>query len=156
MTTEFVSKFNNLPDDIIDIVYSKVVYSQPKNLLDEIEKYGKNREYLYYLKKIEDETLYQCLHDLSVVYLLLKENKTPYSCDPEQLSDISQIELDKILFSVYNTDMGLYDSYNAHDIIYYMIMDMDDYYIEKIVQPIVASIINDEMDILGYTTYSGV
>lgn len=156
MTTEFVSKFNNLPDDIIDIVYSKVVYSQPKNLLDEIEKYGKNREYLYYLKKIEDETLYQCLHDLSVVYLLLKENKTPYSCDPEQLSDISQIELDKILFSVYNTDMGLYDSYNAHDIIYYMIMDMDDYYIEKIVQPVVASIINDEMDILGYTTYSGV
>ena len=156
MTTKFVNKFNNLPDDIIDIIYSKVVYSQPKNLLDEIEKYGKNREYLYYLKKIEDETLYQCLHDLSVVYLLLKENKTPYSCDPEQLSDISQIELDKILFSVYNTDMGLYDSYNANDIIYYMIMDMDDYYIEKIVQPVVASIINDEMDILGYTTYSGV
>lgn len=156
MTTKFVNKFNNLPDDIIDIVYSKVVYSQPKNLLDEIEKYGKNREYLYYLKKIEDETLYQCLYDLSVVYLLLKENKTPYSCDPEQLSDISQIELDKILFSVYNTDMGLYDSYNAHDIIYYMIMDMDDYYIEKIVQPVVASVINDEMDILGYTTYSGV
>lgn len=156
MTTKFVNKFNNLPDDIIDIVYSKVVYSQPKNLLDEIEKYGKNREYLYYLKKIEDETLYQCLYDLSVVYLLLKENKTPYSCDPEQLSDISQIELDKILFSVYNTDMGLYDSYNAHDIIYYMIMDMDDYYIEKIVQPVVATVINDEMDILGYTTYSGV
>jgi|SaaInlV_125m_DNA_1040241.scaffolds.fasta_scaffold69807_2 hypothetical protein len=156
MTTKFVNKFNNLPDDIIDIIYSKVVYSQPKNLLDEIEKYGKNREYLYYLKKIEDETLYQCLHDLSVVYLLLKEDKTPYSCDPEQLSDISQIELDKILFSVYNTDMGLYDSYNANDIIYYMIMDMDDYYIEKIVQPVVASIINDEMDILGYTTYSGV
>lgn len=156
MTTKFVNKFNNLPDDIIDIVYSKVVYSQPKNLLDEIEKYGKNREYLYYLKKIEDETLYQCLQDLSVVYLLLKENKTPYSCDPEQLSDISQIELDKILFSVYNTDMGLYDSYNANDIIYYMIMDMDDYYIEKIVQPVVASVINDEMDILGYTTYSGV
>jgi hypothetical protein len=156
MTTKFVNKFNNLPDDIIDIIYSKVVYSQPKNLLDEIEKYGKNREYLYYLKKIEDETLYQCLYDLSVVYLLLKENKTPYSCDPEQLSDISQIELDKILFSVYNTDMGLYDSYNAHDIIYYMIMDMDDYYIEKIVQPVVASIINEEMDILGYTTYSGV
>lgn len=156
MTTKFVNKFNNLPDDIIDIVYSKVVYSQPKNLLDEIEKYGKNREYLYYLKKIEDETLYQCLYDLSVVYLLLKENKTPYSCDPEQLSDISQIELDKILFSVYNTDMGLYDSYNANDIIYYMIMDMDDYYIEKIVQPVVATVINDEMDILGYTTYSGV
>ena len=156
MTTKFVNKFNNLPDDIIDIIYSKVVYSQPKNLLDEIEKYGKNREYLYYLKKIEDETLYQCLYDLSVVYLLLKENKTPYSCDPEQLSDISQIELDKILFSVYNTDMGLYDSYNAHDIIYYMIMDKDDYYIEKIVQPVVASIINEEMDILGYTTYSGV
>ena len=156
MTTEFVSKFDNLPDDIIDIVYSKVVYPQPKNLLEEIQKYGKNREYIYYLKKIEDDTLYQCLYDLCVVFLLLKENKTPYSCDPEQLSHNSLIQLDEIIFSVYNNDMGLYDIYNAHDIIYYIIMRMDDYYIEKIVQPVVATVINDEMDILGYTTYGGV
>lgn len=150
MTSEFVSKFNNLPDDIIDIVYSKVVYPQPKNLLYEIKKYGKNREYLYYLKKIEDNILYQCLYDLCVIYLLLKENKTPYSCDPEQLSHNSLIELDEIIFSVYNNDMGI------HDMIYYIIMQMDDYYIEKIVQSVVASVINDEMDILGYTTYKGV
>ena len=84
-----------------------------------------------------------------------KENKTPYSCDPEQLSHNSLIQLDEIIFSVYNNDMGLYDIYNAHDIIN-IIMRIDDYYIEKIVQPVVATVINDEMDILGYTTYGGV
>ena len=41
-----------LPDDIIDNIYSKVIFEQPKNLLDEIIKYGKNREYLYYLNKV--------------------------------------------------------------------------------------------------------
>ena len=76
-----------LPDDIIDNIYSKVIFEQPKNLLNEIIKYGKNREYLYYLNKYDDDIIIECVYDLCIVYILIKSNITPCSCDSEQLSE---------------------------------------------------------------------
>ena len=54
MLSTLIEKF---PDDIIDKIYSKVIFKQPKNLLNEIIKYGSIREYLYYLNKVDNDIL---------------------------------------------------------------------------------------------------
>ena len=59
-----INRIKELPDDIIDKIYSKVIFEQPTNLLDEIIKYGENREYLYYLNKTDNDILLECLYDL--------------------------------------------------------------------------------------------
>jgi len=144
-----------LPDDIIDNIYSKVIFEQPKNLLDEIIKYGKNREYLYYLNKADDDIIIECVYNLCVVYILIKSNITPCSCDSEQLSETNLIELEKLINETYDYN-GIFNSKYAYDIIYYIIMNIDDYYTEKIAEPLISIIKLDELDNLGYLTYSGV
>lgn len=148
-------RIEELPDDIIENIYSKVIFEQPKNLLDEIIKYGKNREYLYYLNKADDNIILECLYDVCVVYILIKSNKTPYSCDKDQLSDTNLIELEKLINETYDY-YGIFNSKYAYDIIYYIIMNIDDYYTEKIVEPLISTIKLDELDNLGYLTYNGV
>lgn len=148
-------RIEELPDDIIDTIYSKVTFEQPKNLLDEIIKYGKNREYLYYLNKADDDIILECLYDVCIVYILIKSNKTPYSCDRDQLSDTNLIELEKLINETYDY-YGIFNSKYAYDIIYYIIMNIDDYYTEKIVEPHIAVIKLDELNNLGYLTYNGV
>ena len=132
-------RIEELPDDIIENIYSKVIFEQPKNLLDEIIKNGKNREYLYYLKKADDDIILECLYDLCVVYILIKSDKTPYSCDRDQLSDTNLIELEKLINETYDY-YGIFNSKYAYDIIYYIIMNIDDYYTEKIVEPLIPTI----------------
>jgi len=38
MSSAFEKLFDNMPDDIKDMVYEKVLYTQPKELLEEIRK----------------------------------------------------------------------------------------------------------------------
>lgn len=150
-----LTKIHELPDDIIDKIYSKVIYEQPKNLLDEIIKYGKNREYLYYLNKADNDIILECLYDLSVIYILIKSNITPYSCNPEQLSNKNLIELEKLINSTYDNN-GIFDVIYAYNIIYNIIMNIDNYYSEKIIEPYISIIKLDELNNLGYLTYNGV
>ena len=72
--TNMFLHIDEFPDDIIDIIYSKIVFKQPKNLLNEIIKYGENREYLYYLNRLDDDLLYDCLYDIVIIYLLICDN----------------------------------------------------------------------------------
>ena len=149
-----VDNIHLLPDDIIDKIYSKVLYTQPKNLLNEIIKYGENRENIYYLNKLDDDMLYECLNDFLVISLLFEENKTPYSCDPEQLSDTSTIKLEKILNNItYGEE---FDISIAFKIIQNIIMNTDIYYTNNVLEPYISIIKNDEMMSLGYLTYNGV
>lgn len=150
-----LTKIHELPDDIIDKIYSKVIYEQPKKLLDEIIKYGKNREYLYYLNKADNDIILECLYDLSVIYILIKSNITPYSCNPEQLSNKNLIELEKLINSTYDNN-GIFDVIYAYNIIYNIIMNIDNYYSEKIIEPYISIIKLDELNNLGYLTYNGV
>ena len=89
------------------------------------------------------------------MYILIKSNITPCSCDSEQLSERNLIELEKLINETYDYN-GIFNSKYAYDIIYYIIMNIDDYYTEKIVEPLISIIKLDELDNLGYLTYSGV
>lgn len=150
-----INRIQELPDDIIDKIYSKVIFEQPKKLLDEIIKYGENREYLYYLNKVDNDILLECLYDLCVIYILIKSDMTPYSCDPEQLSDKNLIELENLINNTYNY-YGIFNPKYAYDIIYNIIMEIDYYYVEKVIEPHIAVIKLDELNNLGYLTYNGV
>tara|TARA_B110000259_G_C14027843_1_gene405398 strand:+ start:4131 stop:4589 length:459 start_codon:yes stop_codon:yes gene_type:complete len=147
--------FEELPDDIIDIIYSKIIYKKPKNLLDQIIKYGENREYLYYLDKLDTDLLYDCLYDIVIIHLLLYDNIVPSSCDPQQLNDDNCIKLDNIIFDMYNK-YDEFDVYKAYNLIYKIIMNIDNYYVEKIIEPYISVIKFDELNNIGYLTYKGV
>ena len=144
-----------LPDDIIDKIYSKVVFEQPKNLLNEIIKYGSIREYIYYLNKADNDILLESLYDISVIYILLNNDIIPCSCDIEQLTNENMIILENIINSSYDCD-GIFDAKYAYDIIYDIMMNIDYYYIEKIIEPHISVIKFDELNNLGYLTYNGV
>lgn len=144
-----------LPDDIIDKIYSTVVFEQPKNLLNEIIKYGRMREYLYYLNKTDDDILLETLYDISVIYILLNNDIIPCSSDITQLSAKNMIILDNIINNSYDYQ-GIFHAKYAYDIIYDIMMNIDDYYIEKIIEPHISIIKFDELNNLGYLTYNGV
>tara|TARA_Y100000385_G_C13097924_1_gene642557 strand:+ start:706 stop:1164 length:459 start_codon:yes stop_codon:yes gene_type:complete len=144
-----------LPDDIIDKIYSKVIFKQPKNLLNEIIKYGSIREYLYYLNKVDNDILLETLYDISIIYILLNNDIIPSSCDMEQLSTENMIVLENIINSSYDYH-GIFDAKYAYDIIYDIMMNIDDYYIEKIIEHNISVIKFDELNSLGYLTYNGV
>lgn len=148
-------RIQELPDDIIDIIYSKVIFKQPKNLLDQIIKFGQNREYLYYLYRSDNDILLECLYDLCVIFILIKEDITPCSCDPEQLSDSNIIELESIIDNTYDYDC-VFDPKIAYAIIYNIIMNIDNYYVEKIIEPYISVIKFNELNDLGYLTYNGI
>lgn len=144
-----------LPDDIIDKIYSTVVFEQPKNLLNEIIKYGSIREYLYYLNKADDDILLETLCDISVIYILFNDDIIPCSCDIAQLSTENIIILDNIINNSYDYQ-GIFDAKYAYDIIYDIMMNIDYYYIEKIIEPHISVIKLDELNNLGYLTYNGI
>ncbi len=70
--TCYIKKFDALPDDIKDMIYSKVVYSQSNELLQEIRD---RKLYDFILKKIGYvdmkptlENITQCLSNMPPIY----------------------------------------------------------------------------------------
>ena len=108
--TDFISSFEILPDDIKDFVYSKIVYKQNTNLLEEIKKYGLIRSWLHYLKFIENEDLNYVIIDLAVIYLAIQEHIDPTSVNPTQLSPYSLELLDQ--YYVLIDDINIIKYYN--------------------------------------------
>ncbi len=153
--------FDELPDDIINNIYSKIIYSQKSELLDEIKKYGLIKEWLYYLYSCDKYILEELYTDLLVIDLCIKENKIPISVNIEQLSENS---LD-ILNDYHNSIelINIMDDYDEENIIYIyisniknLIMKIDYYYIKKIIEPIIAYAKYNELTDIGYLTYEGV
>ena len=65
-----------LPDDLIELIYSKVVYTQPVELLDEIKKISKLNYYKRLLIRVDLAQKFAYLYDIGVVYFsTLKSNK---------------------------------------------------------------------------------
>jgi len=163
--TDFISSFEILPDDIKDLVYSKIVYKQNANLLEEIKKYGLIRSWLHYLHFIENEDLNYIIIDLAVIHLAIEENIDPTSVDPKQLSSYSLNLLDHYYgliddISVIKYHNKLYrDDKIKKDLIYiikYLMIKIDIYYIEKIIEPHVSELISKELDMLGDVTFNGI
>ena len=49
MTSAFEKLFDNMPDDIKDMIYEKILYPQPKELLEEIRRRKIYNDILVYL-----------------------------------------------------------------------------------------------------------
>jgi len=65
-TSSYMEYFNAMPDDIKDMVYSKIAYPQSKELLQEIRDH---RIYVVVLKKLGYEKLKPTLDNVSMVLL---------------------------------------------------------------------------------------
>ena len=106
--TNFISSFEILPDDIKDLVYSKIVYKQNANLLEEIKKYALIRSWLHYLTFIENEDFNYVIIDLAVIHLAIEENIDPTSVNPTQLSSYSLKLLDQYYALIYEINIIKY------------------------------------------------
>tara|TARA_B100000795_G_C22805811_1_gene444818 strand:+ start:1256 stop:1675 length:420 start_codon:yes stop_codon:yes gene_type:complete len=134
--------YDNLPDDILDNCYSKIIYKQSINLLTQIRKYGIFKNYVsnLYICKIED--LHTITIDLAIVYECIKNNIEPTSCNPQQLDEkiIEPVnELEHNLFNIrYHsiTDNNYKKKCIIHIIKSY-IMEIEDYYVYKILNQII-------------------
>jgi len=62
--TDYLDYLESMPDDIKDIVYSKIIYPQPKELLQEIRDY---KIYKYILKKIGWRKVTSNLDNISII-----------------------------------------------------------------------------------------
>lgn len=163
--TDFISSFEILPDDIKDLVYSKIVYKQNANLLEEIKKYGLIRSWLHYLHFIENEDLNYIIIDLAVIHIAIEDNIDPTSVDPTQLSSSSSLIYDQYCELI--DDINIIKYYNKSyqddkikkDLIYIikdLMMKIDIYYIEKIIEPHVSELILKELDMIGDVTFNGI
>ena len=163
--TDYISSFEILPDDIKDLVYTKIVYKQDANLLEEIKKYGLIRSWLYYLNFIENEDLNYVIIDLAVIHLAVEEHINPTSVNPTQLSPYSLELLDQYYGLIDDISIIKYhnksyqDNRIKKDLIYIikeLMMKIDIYYIEKIIEPLVSELILKELDMLGEVTFNGI
>ena len=163
--TDFISSFEILPDDIKDLVYSKIVYKQDANLLEEIKKYALIRSWLHYLYFIENEDLNDIIIDLAVIRIAEEEHINPTSVNPTQLSPYSLELLDQYYALIDDINIIKYhnmlyrDDKIKKDLIYIikeLMMKIDIYYIEKIIEPLVSEVISKELDMLGEVTFNGI
>jgi hypothetical protein len=145
-----------LPDCLLENIYSKIYYPKSSDLLNEIKKYGEIREYIYYIRKIDEtDSFLELYYDLLVVYLSNEiDKKEPVSVD------INNLSIDAIkVFKEYADDLkNINEEYIDHTLFTYiasLLCKIDTYYLEKIVDPIIYSIKEDEIYRLGYTTYMG-
>jgi len=148
--------WDSLPDCLLENIYSKIYYPKPSDLLNEIKKYGEIREYIYYIRKIDDtDSFLELYYDLLVVYLSNEiDKKEPVSVD------INNLSIDAIkVFKEYADDLKYISDeeidYTLFTYIAFLLCKIDSYYLEKIVDPIIYSIKEDEIYRLGHTTYMG-
>ena len=131
--------FDELPDCIIDKIYSNIVYPQNENLLKDIKKYGTIRLLLYYLKFISIDELNYILIDLAVVYLSFQENIIPISPSPFELSTNSLKKLDYYYLLVTDCNINKKKIISS---IKRLMLDVDLYYVERILSPYISNVEN--------------
>jgi len=78
--TRFDQQFDELPEDLQKLVYSKIVYTQPKELLDEIENHYKYSEII---KLVTTKKMKPTLENMS--------NALVDNLSPEQLHMVMKI-----------------------------------------------------------------
>jgi hypothetical protein len=69
MTTSLLIDFESkLPDDLVEYIYTKVIYTVPKYLLDQIKYRYKIKKYINILRNINIVDKYVILYDILIVY----------------------------------------------------------------------------------------
>lgn len=72
---DFESK---LPDDLVEYIYTKVIYTVPKDLLDQIKYRYKIKKYINIIKNIGINEKYAMLYDILIVYYSVISNDVKY------------------------------------------------------------------------------
>lgn len=148
--------WDSLPDCILDKIYENIYYPKPEFFLNEIEKYGEIREYLYYIRRIDDvDSFLELYYDLLVVYLSIEiDNKVPISVHTNNLS-IDALEK----FKYYCYYLETIDDAEINYVLFYYIKKLlfviDSCYFKEIIEPIVYSVKFEEIERIGYITYNG-
>jgi len=69
MTISLLIDFElKLPDDLVEYIYTKVIYTVPKDLLEQIKYRYKIKKYINILKNINIVDKYVILYDILIVY----------------------------------------------------------------------------------------
>ena len=69
MTTSLLLDFESkLPDDLIEYIYTKVIYTVSKDLLEQIKYRHKIKKYINIIKTINIVDKYVLLYDIMIVY----------------------------------------------------------------------------------------
>jgi len=69
MTTTLLIDFESkLPDDLVEFIYTKVIYTVPKDLLAQIKYRYKIKKYINILRNINAIDKYVILYDILIVY----------------------------------------------------------------------------------------
>jgi hypothetical protein len=69
MTTTLLIDFESkLPDDLIEYIYTKVIYTVSKDLLEQIKYRHKIKKYINIIKNINIVDKYVILYDIMIVY----------------------------------------------------------------------------------------
>lgn len=123
--------FELLPDDIIDKIYSKIIYNYPEELLEEIKTYKKKNKFIKKFNNKEniDDKL-DIFYDILVIYYMQKENKVPTSVNSDELTSESMIKIAEI-FSIDMSSLEKIDEY-LKKVIRKYVNNIDNYYLEKI------------------------
>lgn len=128
-----IREFELLPEDIKEKIYSKIIYSYPDELLEEIKTYKYKNKFIKKFNNIEDiDDKVYIFYDILVIYYIIKENKIPTSTNPDQLSLESFYKIEEI-FSVNMDDNEVLEKYMIEKI-KKIIKEIDNYYLEKILQ----------------------
>jgi len=69
MTTNLLMDFESkLPDDLVEYIYTKVIYTVPKDLLTQIKYRYKIKKYINIMNNINTTDKYVILYDILIVY----------------------------------------------------------------------------------------
>jgi len=69
MTTTLLIDFESkLPDDLVEYIYTKVIYTVSKDLLEQIKYRHKIKKYINIIKTINIVDKYVLLYDIMIVY----------------------------------------------------------------------------------------
>lgn len=69
MTTTLLIDFESkLPDDLVEYIYTKVIYTVSKDLLEQIKYRHKIKKYINIIKTINIVDKYVILYDIMIVY----------------------------------------------------------------------------------------
>lgn len=66
-----------LPDDIIGLIYNKIVFSPPGNLLEEIKYYHKLKRYIQLVNDVDHAQQLSYLYDIGIVYFSIQNDNNP-------------------------------------------------------------------------------
>ena len=79
MTISLLIDFESkLPDDIVEYIYTKVIYNQPKDLLDHIKYRYKIKKYISILRNVNISDKYVILYDILIVYYSVIDSDLRY------------------------------------------------------------------------------